>query len=97
MKDYNKVIIEIVHNVDYQSVYHLQFHPSPILFCGNKEITSGNGQPFGTVGIFKHLRDVEKIEKVNIYTNLSTKDLDELMEGFRMDAPQAQFKIYKIK
>lgn len=96
MNDYNKVIIEIVHNVDYQSVYHLQFHPSPILFCGNKEVASGNGQPFGTEGIFKHLGGIEKIERVNIYTNLPSENLDEVIRGFLKDCPNTHFKVYRL-
>ena len=96
MSKYNKVIIEIVHNVDYQSVYHLQFHPSPILFCGNKEIATGNGQPFGTNGILKHLKKFEEIENVNIYTNLNSSNLDELLAGFKEDCPKASFVLITI-
>jgi hypothetical protein len=96
MSKYNKVIIEIVHNVDYQSVYHLQFHPSPILFCGNKEIATGNGQPFGTNGILTHLKKFEEIKNVNIYTNLNSSNLDELLVGFKEDCPKASFVLIKI-
>ena len=96
MNHYNKVIIEIVHNVDYQSVYHLQFHPSPELFSGNKELAQGNGAPYGTNGILKHLEKFEKIDNVNIYTNLDSSNLDELMLGFKEDCPQTSFILIKI-
>lgn len=97
MSEYNKVIIEIVHNIDYQSVYHLQFHPSPILFCGNRQIATGNGEPFGTEGIFKYLRGIENVDRVNIYTNLRIKELDEVIKGFKKDSPNVQFNINNIK
>ena len=32
-----KLFIEIVHDVNHQSVYHVQFHPSPFLYMGDKK------------------------------------------------------------
>lgn len=46
-----KMFIEVVHDVNHQSVYHVQFHPSPFLYMGDKKLMKGGQGPYDSHGL----------------------------------------------
>ena len=65
-----KVFIEIVHDENHQSVYHVQFHPSPFLYMGDKKLIKGGQGPYDSHGLLGHIRKDKIFDKINLYTNL---------------------------
>ena len=92
-----KLFIEVVHSVNHQSVYHVQFHPSPFLYMGNQEIAKGGQGPYESIGMLRHLKESMSLGEVNLYTNLPSKDLKEMMEGFQKDCPKTRFKVKRLE
>lgn len=92
-----KLFIEVVQSENYQSVYHVQFHPSPFLYMGNQKIAKGGRGPYESIGLLRHLTESINLDEVNLYTNLPQKDFETMMEGFRKDCPDTSFKVYRLE
>ena len=92
-----KLFIEVVHSENHQSVYHVQFHPSPILYMGNKELAKGGQGPYDSSGLLRHLTESRTLGEVNLYTNLPQKHFEQIMEGFQKDCPDTSFKAYRLE
>jgi len=92
-----KVFIEIVHDENHQSVYHVQFHPSPFLYMGDKKLIKGGQGPYDSHGLLGHIRKDKIFDKINLYTNLPEQDLKEMMIGFQNDCPETDFVLNRLE
>ena len=56
----------MVHDVDHQSVYHVQFLPSPFLYVGDQKLAKGGQDPYDSRGLLRHLTKDTSLVEVNL-------------------------------
>ena len=96
MRNRQKMIIEIVHDETYQSVFHLQFLPSPFIYKGGQKLARGGTGPFDTEGLLSAIKGYQDFRDINLITNISEPNLSMMIKGFTKDCSDATYNVVRI-
>lgn len=91
-----KFIVELIESEDYTYVYNVLFHPSPILYVGDKALSKGGAGPYEIGGLFSNLSVLKKITRVVVYTDFIGEALEAILLELHKDCNYIPVKVISI-